>query len=37
MGKNNGVLRDYIGCIFFGASWAVIFLGKIHQKKALSF
>jgi hypothetical protein len=23
MGANNGALGEYLGCIFFGASWAV--------------
>jgi len=38
MRANNGALGEYLGCIFFGASWAVMFFWKkITQKKTLSF
>jgi hypothetical protein len=33
MGANNGALREYLGCIFFGASWAVMFFWKSFIKE----
>jgi len=30
-------LREYLGCIFFGASWAVIFFGKNSPKQSTFF
>jgi len=33
MGANNGALGEYLGCIFFGASWAVMFFGKESPKE----
>jgi hypothetical protein len=32
-GGNNGALKEYLGCIFFGSSWAVIFFGKKSPKE----
>jgi hypothetical protein len=33
MGANNGALGEYLGCIFFGASWAVMFFWKKITKR----
>jgi len=33
MGANNGALGEYLGCIFFGASWAVMFFWKKFIKE----
>jgi len=38
LGANNGALREYLGCIFFGASWAVmVFWKKIAERKHFLF
>jgi hypothetical protein len=36
-GANNGALRESLGRIFFGASWAVIFFGKKSPKESTFF
>jgi hypothetical protein len=37
-GGKNGALRAYLGCIFFGASWAVMFFWKkINKRKHFLF
>jgi hypothetical protein len=33
MGANDGALEEYLGCIFFGASWAVMFFWKKITKR----
>jgi hypothetical protein len=38
MGANNGALGEYLGCIFFGASWAgMFFLEKTPKEKHFHF